>query len=143
MTCRGLSKNKSSLTFSLRSAGTVSPKTNSVPFPSPLTTRRHYGASILTFYLILPAALDLGVYSASNRNEYRKHKKKICFWGVKCGRCVALTTLSPSMRRLSRQFGILNTSQPHRPPRPVTGIALLYFLPNPSSRTRPWGLLSL
>jgi hypothetical protein len=24
-------------------------------------------------YLILPAALDPGVYSASNRNEYRKH----------------------------------------------------------------------
>jgi hypothetical protein len=25
-------------------------------------------------YLILPTALDPGVYSASNRNEYQKHK---------------------------------------------------------------------
>jgi hypothetical protein len=33
-------------------------------------------------YLILPAALGPGVHSASNRNEYRKHKK-IKFLGNK------------------------------------------------------------
>jgi hypothetical protein len=27
-----------------------------------------------SIYLILPAALGLGVYSASNTNEYQKHK---------------------------------------------------------------------
>jgi hypothetical protein len=32
-----------------------------------------------------------------------------------------------SVSRLSRQCEILNISQPYRPPRPVMGIALLYF----------------
>jgi hypothetical protein len=31
----------------------------------------------LKIYLILPAALFPGVYSASNRNEYQKHKSKV------------------------------------------------------------------
>jgi hypothetical protein len=33
-----------------------------------------------------------------------------------------------TVSRLSRQCGILNISQSYRPTRPVTGIALLYFL---------------
>jgi hypothetical protein len=36
---------------------------------------------MMSIYLIHPAALDLGVYSTSNRNEYQKQKKK--FWGVR------------------------------------------------------------
>jgi hypothetical protein len=51
-------------------------------------------------FLILPAALGSGVYSVSNRNEYQKHKN-IMFLGSK-------------VRRV------------RRPPRPVTGIALLF-----------------
>jgi hypothetical protein len=45
-----------------------------------------------------------------------------------------LTTLPPSMSRFSRQCVILNISKPCRPPRPVTGIALLCGRFNPRWR---------
>jgi hypothetical protein len=56
-----------------------------------------------------------------------RNRKKRCFWGVEHGRCVRLTHSAPSVSRLSRQSGLLNISQPCRPPRLVTGITLLYF----------------
>jgi hypothetical protein len=62
-----------------------------------------------------------------------RHRKK-SFLGVKSGRRVRLTVIPPSVSRVSRQCGMLNISRTYRPPRAVTGIALLYslfhFLPN-------------
>jgi hypothetical protein len=84
------------------------------------------GERIFSIYLILPAALGPGVYSASNRNEYQKQKNNVS-GGVERGRCVGLTTLPSSVSRLYRQCGILNISQPYRSPRPVMGI-LIYSL---------------
>jgi hypothetical protein len=66
---------------------------------------------MLTIYLILPVAIGPGIYSASNRNEYHRQKYK-CFLAVERGWCVRLTTLLPSVSRLSSQCRILNISQP-------------------------------
>jgi hypothetical protein len=77
-----------------------------------------WGHWIFPICLILPATVGSGVYSASNRNEYQKLEKKKKFLGSR---------ERPVLSWLSRQFGILNISHPYEPPRPVTGVALLFF----------------
>jgi hypothetical protein len=68
-------------------------------------------------YLILPTALDPGVYSASNRNEYKIQKKM--FQGIRA-RPVSKAD------KFTAICDCLDNVGTYRPPRPVTGT--LYFV---------------
>jgi hypothetical protein len=93
-----------------------------VQFAGPLLPSNiSYGLLCIYLELILALAFTQPLTEMSTRSI-----KIIMFLGVKCGWCVGLTTLPPSVSQLSRQCGILNISQPYRPARPVMGIALLY-----------------
>jgi hypothetical protein len=90
--------------------------------------------SFFSIYLILPATLGLGVTQPLTEMSTRSRKK--CFWEVEPGRRVRLTTLPPSVNRLSIHCGIFNISQPYAPPRSVTGIVLLLQSDHMNSTSR-------
>jgi hypothetical protein len=53
--------------------------------------------------------MTLGVDSASNRNEYQESS-----WGVKSGRRIGLTTMSPSVSRIPENVGTSTFRNPKR-----------------------------
>jgi hypothetical protein len=56
---------------------------------------------------------------------FKRNRK--CFWIIKCGRRIRLTTSPPSVSWSSRQCEIFDISQLHGPPLSIIGIALLFF----------------
>jgi hypothetical protein len=76
--------------------------------------------------LPIPSSLTKNWGSLSPWRKWVPEAEKLCCWRVERGRCLWLITLPLSVSRLSRQCRILNYSEPHRPPRPVTRIFLLF-----------------
>jgi hypothetical protein len=65
---------------------------------------------------------DLGIYSASNRNEYQEY-----LLGGKRGWCIGLTTLPPSCADC-HETGSLKLLEPSLPVQAYTGITLPLFI---------------
>jgi hypothetical protein len=80
---------------------------------------------MFSIYLTLPAALGPEVYSASNRKQFQKHKNNV--FGSRARPVHRADNLVASVSLLSKQCGILNISQPNRPPRPVTEDSFTFF----------------
>jgi hypothetical protein len=88
-----------------------------------------------SMYLILPAALWHQIDSDSNRNKYVLENIS---WGRGGGikGCWRIRLISPpSVSLLSRQYGILDVSQPYTLPWFVRGLVLHYFISIPSNFT--------
>jgi hypothetical protein len=63
--------------------------------------------------------------------------RKKNFGRIEHSQHVKLTTSLLSVSQWSRQWGILNISQPYRPPRPVAGLALHVSISRKSQFRRP------
>jgi hypothetical protein len=77
------------------------------------------------FNLPNPSSRTMALGFTQPVTEINARNRKKSFGGVERGHRVRLTSL-PYVSRLYRQCGILNISQPYKPPRPVTEV--VYFM---------------